>query len=316
MKKDEFKKAFEQLKPNEKEVNNMLKKILHKGETTEKTTSERAFPRGKIVLAFVLVFVIAVTIFTMDYLTGNKEPKNQENQDIAQLDQQFQYKNRHYAILADEKKGEFGFSDTVQGEDIGEKIGTISDEPLNGKEFFEYLPANGEAVVAVQDGDGYRLYEFYSFERYLNNHDEDVVTYLKLYGFNNADDIEKIQFITSSQVAGKTDKSVIAEITLGEDIRTFYNYYSVMKDSSEEYFDQLFGKSQTVGQKDVTVGIPGSFVNPSGGQGTTLLDNAVLIRIVAKTGVYMDAPYYPNMGFISRHKVSVEFADFLNRFGL
>jgi hypothetical protein len=34
------------------------------------------------------------------------------------------------------------------------------DEPFIGKDFFEYLPAKGEAVVVVKTDEGNRLFEF------------------------------------------------------------------------------------------------------------------------------------------------------------
>lgn len=292
----------------------MRKENFQKGETDEKTASLKTSQGRKIVVAFVLVLVVVAAVILVVYLLGGKGQNNSESMDIAKEEQQFRYKNRNYTVLSGEKRDAFGLPESVQEGDIGEKIGTISEGPLEGTDFYEYLPAGGQAVVAVQKEDQFFLYEFYAFQRYLDNQDEDVVSYLSLYGITDADSIEKVQFITLSQEAGKSNQKVLKEITSPDDIRTFYNRYSVMTDSSKQYFDQIYGQSGSVGQKDYTINLGGSLGSPSQGQGTTLLDDAVLIRIVSKTGIFMDAPYYPGMGFISRHKVTDEFADFLKQF--
>ncbi|HHW47307.1 MAG TPA: hypothetical protein GXX14_01655, partial [Clostridiaceae bacterium] len=44
------------------------------------------------------------------------------------------------------------------------------------------------------------------------------------------------------------------------------------------------------------------------------LGNPVTIKIYNRFEVYYETVYYPNIGFISRYKVTDEFADFLNRY--
>lgn len=55
----------------------------------------------------------------------------------------------------------------------------------------------------------------------------------------------------------------------------------------------------------------GSSVPDSPGTVGDTLADSVIIRIYNHSGLYYDTPYYPNLGFISRHEVSEEFADFL-----
>lgn len=49
---------------------------------------------------------------------------------------------------------------------------------------YRYMPAGGEAVVAVKRETGYQLFRFFAFESYLNNQDEDTRDYLELYGIS------------------------------------------------------------------------------------------------------------------------------------
>jgi hypothetical protein len=42
------------------------------------------------------------------------------------------------------------------------------------------------------------------------------------------------------------------------------------------------------------------------------LENAITIRIFNKNGIYFDAVYYRNIGFMSRYEISEEFAAFIS----
>lgn len=55
----------------------------------------------------------------------------------------------------------------------------------------------------------------------------------------------------------------------------------------------------------------GSSIGGSAGTVGNALSNSVTIRIYNQQGIYFDAVYYPNLGFISRHEVNDAFADFL-----
>jgi len=166
--------------------------------------------------------------------------------------------------------------------------------------------------------------------------------YLELYGIKSATDIAKVQFIGWSEEAkieGRLD--IISEITDSGKITEFYNYYSVIKNSSDNYFDKLFNykssnnesldnpPEQTEVPPDYTEGVAdigsdviidksetGAATSTEGfvGSAGDALNNSVTIRIYNQSGIYLDAEYYPNLSFISRHEVNTEFADFLKDF--
>jgi len=198
----------------------------------------------------------------------------------------FRIDNRHYMLMSGYAE-EFGLPAQISNEDIGHKITTIKDSPdksLIDCDVFYYQPAGCEAVVAVKRNDNYELYRFYSFESYINNQDEDAIEYLKLYGINEPEDIAKIQFIIydeKSRLAGTLN--VAGEITNSEEIAKFFEYYSVLKNSSDKYFEKIYGnyapersrdvEIDTVNHtepeksepesKDIPVGMPASPVKPS-----------------------------------------------------
>ena len=99
-------------------------------------------------------------------------------------------------------------------------------------------------MVAVKREDSWQLFRFLSFESYINNKDEDARAYLELYGIYSADDLEKILFIGHSERAKLENRmEILAELTDMDRIKTFYDYYSAIPDSSERYFDKLFGNT-------------------------------------------------------------------------
>lgn len=147
--------------------------------------------------------------------------------------------------------------------------------------------------------------------------------------------------------AAMPEKSdIISEITDREKIMEFYNYYSPIKNSSDDYFNKLFNykdldrhteitnskpealppdyKSNTSADNTVTSNVQSpstvdngevkdtpSSIPPSEGSVGNALSDSVTIRIYNTSGVYFNSEYYPNIGFISRHKVSPEFERFL-----
>ena len=115
---------------------------------------------------------------------------------------QFQIDNRHYILLTDDLREDYGLPATVDESDIGEKItdiGSSPDKSLTGRGVYRYVPAGCEAVVAVRKDEGYQLYRFFTFESYNNNQDEEAIEYPKLYGINSAEDIARIRFIGHSE---------------------------------------------------------------------------------------------------------------------
>jgi len=182
-----------------------------------------------------------------DSLTGREDM-------AAPLLNQFQIGDRHYILMSDYVE-EFGFPAVITDKDIGQKIMTIeksSDKSLIGCDVFYYLPAGCEAVVAVKRNNEYELFKFYTFESYLNNQDEDAIEYLKLYGIDEPEDIAKIQFIVYDEISKREGfNNIKSEITDRNEIINFYNFYSVLKNSSNEYFEKLFGYNRADVSREV-----------------------------------------------------------------
>lgn len=388
MKHDDIINSFDKAKPDQYAVNRMYNGIL---ENADSKSFKKTSVVRKVVPAAAMAVVVAFGVLAYSALSG-KAPSVTEtandgskavtddlapgdfagetaNDMVAQVDM-FTVGDIQYYALSQEQRDAFGFPEAVVQKDIGDRIGKISstDGKINGLEYFEYLPAGCRAVVAVKDDKGYTLYKFYNFESYIKNKDEDAKAYLELFGINGYADISKVRFINMSM-------DVISEITDTAGLKKFYEFYSVMKDSSDEYFEKLYSyrkeiTGETGGQnrpedqykpedrnppdnivydeippdykadnyptpstaeiapaedpaRDLAADGGGQLrsgagydygqtgADPGKGGADDLFGNAVTIRIYNKNGVYMDAPYYRNFGFISRHKVTQEFADFL-----
>lgn len=281
MKREELNASFDKIMPDEYAKSRMLDNILsHTGK--EKTMARFNF--RKVVPALTMVVVMAVSI--LFYKTSplfQRENANTSQPGLAEpglvtdsdaredmaapLLNEFTFNNRHYYLMSDEMRSEFGFPARIDENDIGEKLATITkaaDQSLIGREVYGYKPAGCEAVVAVKKDDSYLLFQFLSFESYNNNQDEDAIEYLKLYGINKAEDIAKIQFIVyseQSKLEGRLDIS--GEITDLNDITRFYNFYSVLKNSSDKYFELLFNQRPgVVSGRDVEVDIQAPDVAP------------------------------------------------------
>ena len=253
MKREELKSSFDKVEPDQAAQMRMLNNILsHSGK--EKKAMFNMFNYRKALPALGLAIVIAGSILTYDIIGGknNSSPPEYANPGaadaredmVAPLINQFQLGERHYILLSDDFRTEYGFPQQIDENDIGEKLATITksvDPSLIGGEVYYYKPAGSEAVVAVKKNDSYMLFKFFTFESYNNNKDEDAVEYLKLFGINSAEDIAKIQFIEysmESRIKGGFD--LIGELTDLDEIARFYGYFSPLKDSSDKYFDKLF----------------------------------------------------------------------------
>ncbi|MDD2418466.1 MAG: hypothetical protein PHR24_04395 [Oscillospiraceae bacterium] len=387
MKRKDIKRAFDKVEPDERKKELMLENILNHKHSGSDRKSLFATPFFKLAvpLAAALVLVIGGVLVYNNMPQKElplKSPYGKEGSSdvggvitddiagredmVAEIRDQFRMENKHYMVMSDEMKAEFGFG-ALGTSDIGEKISTITnsvDAGLIGCEVYRYIPADCQAVVAVKKDDGYRLFKFFNYESYNNNQDEDADAYLKLYGIKGAADISKIQFLTTSDQPLKP-YGLTGEITELSDKKTFYDYYSVIKNSSDQYFEKLFSyrkeiTEQTVeggsvmpspedapdrptadygadeynpgvgqvdiaydlpriGQDDVgvaydTAGNAGSSVAGNTGSARNALSDSVILRIYNNSGVYFEAPYYKNIGFISRHQVGPDFAEFLKGF--
>ncbi|HHW47306.1 MAG TPA: hypothetical protein GXX14_01650, partial [Clostridiaceae bacterium] len=265
MKQEDLKRLFDHIEPDDESRQRMLKNIFNYDYRKQKERISFVKRFSYKVAAPVLILALVVTgsivaykLTTKDALGGNLTGRGQESAEeritdgdmagtdllgrspedsVAIIKNQFQIGDRHYILLSEDMKKEYAFPASISEGDIGEKIATITttvDSDLLGCEVYEYLPAGCEAVVAVKIDNEYKLFKFFSFESYINNEDEDAATYLKLYGINSAEDISKIQFIGHSEDAKLENRmDLIGEITDNKEITEFYNYYSVLKDSSK-----------------------------------------------------------------------------------
>ncbi|NLM11679.1 MAG: hypothetical protein GX213_13055 [Clostridiaceae bacterium] len=397
MRKEDLRASFDRIRPDESAKKRMLGNILNQYE--RKKGIIMPFSLRKAIPALAIIVVVTGGLLTYNNLIVGKnnnlpyEYGIADNGDMAREDaiapilNQFQTGNRHYVLLTDDLREDYGLPVLIDNNDIGEKITdiTISPDPsLIGSEVYSYIPAGAEAIVAVKRNNEFQLFRFFTFESYNNNQDEDAVEYLKLYGINRAGDIAKIQFIRHtehSKLRGYTD--VIAEITDRDEITGFYSYYSMLENSSDQYFDSLFNFKGTSyegidveidpvmpdmaapdrigygtdlplditpeqegtaydlpliitedgnngfspndspvssgsspsgsGMMDMGNTVLGS-VEPSHGSVGDALANPITIRIYNQNGIYYDSPYYRNIGFISRYKVSDNFKEFIAKY--
>lgn len=271
MKKEDLKASFDSIKPDESAKERMLYNVLNHSKKG-RMFNMRLFSIKKAAPVLALAIIVAGTLLvhnflpkdlnnnlvsgekneaeggkryntiTRDNLTGDSDFGREDA--IAPLLNQFQIDNKHYILLSDDLREEFGLPADISDGDIGEKIGTVTDGPdksLTGCEIFKYNPAGGEEILAVETEEGFQLFKFFTFESYNNNQDEDAIEYLKLYGINKADDMAKVVFIghsEQSKLEGRLD--IIGEITDKDEIARFYNFYSPLGNSSDKYFDKLY----------------------------------------------------------------------------
>ena len=269
MKKEDIVSSFNSIRPDEDAVNRMQKNIFTRSAEKTKNSLLNKLSLRKTVAAAALALVITAGALTYSFLpktptanwvpteagTGDntEELANRTEGDFAHGDAeidiypyyQFKIEDKYYALISESKKTDFGLSDTVSPNDIGNKLATINGGEKDC-EVYTYLPAGSDAVVAVKiDGD-YELYAFTAFNSYMTNQDEDAADYLKLYGIKNASDIAKIQLLGYGKPdlpeAGEyfTSREIKTELTDNIKIGEFYNYFSVLKNSSDKYFEELY----------------------------------------------------------------------------
>jgi len=254
LRKEDFRASFDQIRPDEAAKGRMLYNILNHS-YEKKGYVMKPLGLNKAIPALALAVVLTGGLLTYSMLSGNNAvnlpPDYIGSQGdfiredaVAPILNQFLIDDKHYILLSDDLRADFGLPASIGDSDIGEKLADIvsgPDKSLIGNEVFRYIPAGGDAVVAVKKDNGYQLFRFFTFESYNNNQDEDAARYLALYGIDSADDIAKIQFIGHSEqpkLQGTLD--IRGEITGRDEIARFYSFYSVLKNSSDEYFDRLF----------------------------------------------------------------------------
>jgi len=345
---EELKNSFDKIAPNEVTKKRMLDHIIafHKNKKNNKKYSQFLF---KAIPAVAMVLIVTASLLAFFNLnkdnasiienTGDRmiQDDKMTEEHTADLSteplNQFKIEDKTYNILRDSDRSDYGFSETIAQKDIGKRITSIKSNAapeLIGCAVYQYLPANGDAVVAVKKDNGYILYKFYGFDSYMNNQDEDAEAYLKLYGIRKVNDIAKIMII---------DRSNNHSITLTDrsQIQKFYDNYSVLKNASDKYFEKLYSyknesnltsatqpnaippdyPDQTQDTPQTTVQYDtGNAGSSSGSAGISndIFGNQVLIRIYNQGSIYFETVYYPNFGFISRYEIPKEFANLLDVF--
>lgn len=407
MKSEDIRKSFDPVVPDDIQKQRMLRRVLdHTAASGSKPA--RRWPMRTITAMAGIIIVVAGTaayllwphqtegpgigLLTPSAAVGDTAGGDAADADGRQEDfaaapilHQFQMSGRQYILLDQTYASAFGLPEAPAPAEIGEKLTDITDatdKTLVGSGVYRYLPAGCEAVVAVRTGDSYQLYRFFTFDKYVNNADEDAAVYLRLFGIQAAADIAKIEFIRYSEQAkleNRTDVAKVLADTAG--IAQFYQYYSVIKDSSAEYFDRLYNyrgnlasqgaalpepeeprtdlppdyQPSSVSNGDIVVmpapadspaayandtpapadstaayaddtpartaydtgsagATEGGYAAGSAGSAGNALADSVTIRIYNRAGLYYDTIYYPHLGFISRHQVTEEFADFLQTY--
>lgn len=339
MKKSDLKQAFDAILPTEEQKNKMLINILSQSNITKADFGvTRKFKR--IAAGFIIAVLAAGTVFAMNSFLNtppkttegdlakdsNLSPRDDGREDmVAPITDQFKIGEKNYLLLSGDYRKSANLPEQIADSDIGEKIATINssaDKTLDGCDVYYYKPAGCQAIVAVKQGNEYRLFKFLSFDSYNNNQDEDAAEYLELYGIKRASDISRIQFIVydeQSKLSGVLN--VKAELTDNLNIAKFYDFYSPLKNSSDKYFDRLFNFNDNAASgiqatDSIIDGGPdhqgfGGSIPGTPGRAANALADSVTIRIFNRTGIYFDTIYYPNIGFISRYEIPKEFAEFL-----
>ncbi|MDF2567299.1 MAG: hypothetical protein K0R90_755 [Oscillospiraceae bacterium] len=260
---------------------------------------------------------------------GNEAETPEDGTDMAigKIVNVFVFSGREYRILSQDSLKTFGFSEMIDKKDIGSLITTIKsgsnrtydDKSLVGSKVYEYKPVGSQAVVVVNQKGKNELYMFSSFISYQQNQDEDASEYLKLYNIKSEQDISKIEI---NSFAGPEERDPNKTIEDRDLIAKYYKGYKNLKNSSDEYFKQLYKPSQDNSLPKVDV--PPDYgdnqteiqgVAPaSPGMASDALNNSSWIRVYLKSGIYMETTYYPNIQFLSRYKLTNEFSTFLNTF--
>jgi len=260
MRKEDIKASFDNIKPDETAKSRMLDNIINHS-YRKKEHIMTSFKFKKAIPALAMIVVIAGSVLTYNLIWGSNDPAYTppgymadgddlvREDAVAPLLNIFKIDDKHYVLLNDDMRAEFGLPAAILESDIGEKIADIKESPdssLIGCGVYKYTPAGGEAVVVVKRDAEYLLFKFFVFESYNNNQDEDAVRYLDIFGIKKPEDIAKIQFIGHTEESKMLNRTnILGEITDGDEIARFYGYFSKLKNSSDKYFEKLFGFAGT-----------------------------------------------------------------------
>lgn len=320
MKPGTLKRAIDSIRPDASAKNTMLRTILA-SPSPKKPVS--LHPVSALLAVFCLMVIAGFLVWFSTLLqipadTSIASPSPSTSQaELAVITNEFEWDGRCYI----KSTGTEGIPQTADPSQIGANLTTIQnsiDTSLIGCDVYEYLPTACNAVVAVLRNGIYEIFTFRSFESYDSNTDEDANTYLLLYGIFSPDDLKKIEIFDFSFLPGSSDPATAAlTITDPDDLKEFYELFSILEDSSDLYFQQLdmHGPDSSVLSSQISPASSGTVTssgNDSPSQpGTTALDNGKQIRIYAANGLSFETWYYPNIGFLSRYQLSRDFISWL-----
>lgn len=327
MDKNNFQNSMDKIEMNDDEKKNILNGALDNAKRRKKNKITTVLMAAACVVVITAMAIadpagLFKTNTPQPSTLSTKEKTSQKNtgdnlasaeggqiNELAEL-HTFLWEGKNYTAINAAEISELNLNETIEPADIGQKLGTAF--VYQGKnEFYEYKPAGCFAVVAVKQGDEYRLFRFSGFESYSKNEDENAKDYLELYGIKSAADIASLSVSENG-----TEWRSVASVSK---IETFYNYFSPLTEAGQKYFDKLAESAneaavppdyQTVTDENGGQSSPG--YDPWAGR-TNPLEKTISIRIYNSSGLFLEFPYYPDFGFISRYEVNESFAGFLEQ---
>lgn len=314
--------SLDRMTPDEESVSRIWDTILHSGATAPKKAKKGV---QKWIAAAALFCILVGGALYLGNAAGLLPTPSSESSftsnsscaETAQVTDEFVWDGKTYCAVSNSL--DWNLPATVSSQEAGPQLDVIqssADASLIGCPIFEYAPLSCDAVLIVQRDSRYEVFTFFTFQAYEQNSDVDAQEYLSLYGIQDTGDIEKVELLTP-------EGSLLHTFATPEEIQQFYGEYAALKNSSEEYFAALgithspsepgdsilymIADSTTPQDLDHDADTQTSPSRP----GTNALANSIQIRIHAVNGLYYDTPYYPNIQFLSRYRVSDSFAAML-----
>ena len=315
--------SLDRITPDEKTVSRIWDTILHASAPAAPKKAERRVQKW-VAAAALFCILVGGALYLGNAAgllptpsTENSFVSNSSSIESAQVTDEFVWDGKTYCAASNSFDG--NLPAVVSSQEAGPQLGVIqssADVSLIGCPIFQYAPLGCDAVLIVQRNSRYEVFTFHTFQAYEQNSDVDAQEYLSLYGIQGADGIVKVELLTP-------EGALLHTFASPEEIQQFYGEYAALKDSSEEYFASLDithspsepGDSIIYKIADSTAPQeldPDADTRTSpGSPGTNALANSIQIRIHAVNGLYYDTPYYPNIQFLSRYRVSDSFAAML-----
>ena len=228
-------------------------------------------------------------LIDLSALNEERQPNIVNEEPLVLIQDEFEWYGRKYIKYYEDY-------DAISQEEVGEPLAVIEssvDQSLIGCTIYRYTPVNCEAIVVVDRNEQLEIFQFFTFTSYEDNQDEHASEYLELFGIYSSEDIEKIEIYYYPDAY-----SIELEYLMSsqEEIQEFYTYFERLADSSDAYFQAL-----------------SDHVPPGSTSGTTALENSRPIHIYASNGLKFNMVYYPKIEFISRYKITDNFAAFLDQ---